>query len=273
MYQAKIIADSVAKHTKDRITTLEITYPRIIHAEMCRHRNQGRNSASSRAIPVSHMIDRALNDTFLPTVIGKNQAGMSASEFLEGEDYDEVIDMIQEAAEWNADFVRRLSEKGVHKQTANRYIEAFQWHTEILTATTWSNFFALRISPFAQPEINQIATLMKNAIDDSIPKAIEWGDWHLPLVTDTEREEFGLVNAKKVSLARCSRVSYNRHNTIKDLEEDIAQYDRLVSNGHWSCAEHPATPANGQHAQYYGWKPLRKFFPNENDYSKVGSSD
>jgi cysteinyl-tRNA synthetase len=47
----------------------------------------------------------------------------------------------------------RLLELKIHKQLANRLLEPFLWHTVIVTATDWSNFFALRANPEAQPEI------------------------------------------------------------------------------------------------------------------------
>ena len=38
MISAKIIADSVSRHTDQRITTFELDYNRYIHAELMTHR-------------------------------------------------------------------------------------------------------------------------------------------------------------------------------------------------------------------------------------------
>jgi hypothetical protein len=55
----KILADSVAWHGGERLTTFEVTFPRIVLAEFNTHRMLSRNSASSRAIPVEKMLTRS----------------------------------------------------------------------------------------------------------------------------------------------------------------------------------------------------------------------
>ena len=50
---ATVIADTMAERTGGRIMTLELVYPRIIHAEFLTHRVFSRNAASSRATPVA----------------------------------------------------------------------------------------------------------------------------------------------------------------------------------------------------------------------------
>lgn len=270
MYQARVIADSKSSITGDRLTTIEVTYPRYIHAEMCRHRNQARNSASSRAIPTKTILANTLADPVLPLTYGQNRAGMSAGEELSSDKIAYIQERLLYLADVTAEVVQDIANVGLHKQNANRYMESFVWHTEIISATTWSNFFALRISEYAQPEIHYIAKLMKEALDKSVPKTLSWRDWHLPFVSDEELLELDLEDAKKVSLARCSRASYNRQNAVKELEEDRVQYDRLTTNGHWSCAEHIATPRPGRSGPYVGFHQLRKDFANEDDFSKMG---
>lgn len=61
-----------------RLTTMEITYPRCIHAEMLRHRVFSRNTASSRAIPVRKMIESVQTNPFIPIHWGAAQSGMQA---------------------------------------------------------------------------------------------------------------------------------------------------------------------------------------------------
>ena len=55
MIQAKIVADSISPN-KHRLTTLEVIMPRYILAEFNTHRILSKNSASSRAIPFSKMV-------------------------------------------------------------------------------------------------------------------------------------------------------------------------------------------------------------------------
>jgi len=67
MISAKIIADSVcSENTSKRITSYVLVYPRFIHAELLTHRVLSRNSASSRAIPVSKFIEDVLTEPAMP---------------------------------------------------------------------------------------------------------------------------------------------------------------------------------------------------------------
>src|SRR5687768_3636391 len=79
--QAKIITDSI-NPSGCRLTTMEWTYPRFIHSEIMTHRKLSRNAASSRAIPLTKMIERISNNPVFPLHWGKNQKGMQADEEL-----------------------------------------------------------------------------------------------------------------------------------------------------------------------------------------------
>ena len=67
-YSVEVIADSVPAgklfQSTPRLTTLAITLPRIVLAELNTHRMFSRNSASSRAIPIQRMIDKVVQDPF-----------------------------------------------------------------------------------------------------------------------------------------------------------------------------------------------------------------
>jgi hypothetical protein len=64
-HSAKILADSISPDGV-RLTSFELTYPRIIHAEMCRHRMHSRCVSSSRAIPIQRFITQVENDPYIP---------------------------------------------------------------------------------------------------------------------------------------------------------------------------------------------------------------
>ena len=64
-YASRILADSVSP-AGDRITTFEVTFPRLVLAEFNTHRVFSRNSASSRAIPVTTQLRRVLEDPYVP---------------------------------------------------------------------------------------------------------------------------------------------------------------------------------------------------------------
>ena len=77
MYEAKIIADSI--NNGNRLTTMQLTHPRIIHAEFNTHCMFARNASSSRAIPFDKMVQRVIDDPFIPEYWGVNEKGMQAS--------------------------------------------------------------------------------------------------------------------------------------------------------------------------------------------------
>lgn len=153
---AKIVADSINPQG-DRITTMMVTFPRYILAELNTHRMFSRNSASSRAIPFKKMVESVKNNPFIPIAWQKDHPGMQGTEYfidrqssmleqvwLEGRDR-----AVQSAEELYKGIY--VSEEGkdtyninVTKQFCNRLLEPFMWHTVLITATEWENFFELR---------------------------------------------------------------------------------------------------------------------------------
>lgn len=234
---AKMILDSISPDGV-RLTTMQLRYHRFIHSEFMTHRMFSRNASSSRAIPVAKMLDQVNNDPAIPIHWGKNQPGMQAREELEG-DFSFNWEFAKNAAAYNA---KELTEKGLHKQVANRLLEPFQFINVIVTATEWDNFFNLRLHPDAQPEIKELALCMKEVMNRSTPKLLNPGEWHLPYVNPFSFGG-GLDKAIKCSVARCARVSYNNHdNSEPDIEKDIELADSLLAAGHMSPMEHQATP-------------------------------
>ncbi len=277
MYSAKIIADSVSRHGQ-RLTTMEVVFPRMVLAEFNTHRVFSRNSASSRAIPVEKQLKKIKEQPFVPEYWGANQSGMQAEAELIAEAKDAALDEWLAARDSAVAHVEKLLAIGLHKQLANRILEPFMWHTVIVTATEWSNYFALRANEMAQPEIRKVSELMQAAYEASTPKQLSDDEWHLPLI---QAEEYDGVfeksdDARMISAARCARVSYLTHEGKRDLSADIVLYDRLTSGGHMSPLEHVARPltedelSEGEfRGNFRGWMQLRKLVPNEDDYAKV----
>jgi len=243
-YDAKILADSVTEYG-ERLTTFEVTFPRIVLAEVNTHRMLSRNSASSRAIPVSKKIAQVKEDPFIPAAFGKNQKGMQASESLDADADALARSYWINAAEDATEAAGYLAGIGVHKQLANRVLEPFAWHTAILTATDWSNFWHLRVNPEAQGEFSAAAAMMLALYEKHEPLRLRDGQWHLPLVSEDEivlREQESYDRLVKISVARCARVSYLTHDGVRDQQEDLALYARLLAGGHLSPLEHAARP-------------------------------
>lgn len=273
-YAAKILLDSVTV-AGDRLTTMEVTFPRFVLSEFNTHRALSRNSASSRAMPARKQIERVLREPFAPTYWGAEQSGMQAEREIPEENRQEATEIWRELIEFTASKVQRLMELGVHKQHASRPLEPYMWHTVIVSATEWENFFALRANPDAQPEIRTIAHMMQMAYRQSTPTLLREGEWHTPLLQPDEHEQASQDPDTwcKISSARCARVSYLTHDGTRDLEADLRLYDRLLSGGHMSPFEHVATPNPGymlfhQPSNFCGWRQLRKLLPHEDDFSQ-----
>lgn len=251
--KATVIQDSVSAGI--RITTLELEYPRFIHAELMTHRQFSRNAASSRAIPIEKMIQHVLEHPAAPVHWGANQAGMQAKAELEGPGKFQALDTWKEAIRSATKWARELAGIGLHKQIANRVTEPFQVMKTIVTATEWDNWFWLREHPDAQPEIHELARCMREAMTQSAPLAISASEWHVPYV-DREfdadddyhihyfvgGEEVSLDEARMLSASCCAQVSYRK--TDDSLEKARMVYSRLVDSEpvHASPVEHQATP-------------------------------
>lgn len=271
MITAKVIEDSVCV-SKSRLTTMVLSYPRWIHAEFMTHRVFSRNAASSRAIPIAKMIDRATKHTAYPVHWGKNQKGMQATEELSPKDQERAKNLWLAAAETAARYAQELADIGVHKQIANRLIENFQNIEVVVTSSKWANFFALRNHPDAQPEIQELAKAMLAAYRASTPRILATGELHLPFVTEAERYSGATaLTLCKMSAARCARVSYlNHEGKTPTLEEDLALYDRLMSGTvkHASPTEHQAYPDEFAFSTHHGnlgfpWVQFRKTISGE----------
>jgi len=298
-FDAKVLADSVSP-AGHRLTTLEATFPRFVLAEFNTHRVFSRNSASSRAIPIAKQLRRVLEDPYVPIEFGANQPGMQAGPALEGEKREaaeaewlrarddavrHVLGLVTDPREVRGDLLAALERVeeatgtrerpeawlNVHKQVANRLLEPFIWHTVIVTATEWENFWNLRCHPDAQPEIRLIAERMRDAFEASRPTELTEGEWHLPLVRPEDREEgTSSEDLIKISAGRCARVSYLTHAGVRDLEADIQLHDRLLESGHMSPLEHPARPLTAAElaerewsGNFHGWFSYRKTISGE----------
>lgn len=264
---ARIVQDSVSPEY-DRITTFELEYPRFIHSELMTHRMLSRNAASSRAIPVNKMIEQVKNHPAMPIHWGANQKGMQASgecsnlvflglTYGANESY-EVEDTWKEAANRAADIAQAMSDAGYHKQIVNRLLEPFQVMKTVVTATEWNNFFHLRDHKDAQPEIAELARVMREAMEQSVPDIINNDQWHVPYINraycpvsgpiyylgDLDGSEIPLTEeqALKVSASCCAQVSYRLLD--KSLDKALGIYDSLVNSKpvHASPFEHQAKP-------------------------------
>ena len=271
--EAKVIADSISPEG-DRLTTLECTFHRFILSEFNTHRAFTRNSASSRAIPVTKTMAQVTLDPAIPVVFRREQPGMSGGEVL---DFQEELQRswaldAQRAAE-RADY---YVQKGVHKSIVNRILEPYMWHTVVVSATDYDNFFIQRMSQSSQPEMVSLAYRMSEALDASVPQRVDIGGWHLPYVLEDELFHYTLAEQQALSVARVAGVSYNRLGKTRELQKDFDLYQRLrnANPPHWSPFEHVATPVHPnmiRTANFKGWQQLRQIL--EEDYGRQKADD
>ncbi len=267
---AQVIKDSFCPVTGQRITTLQLKLHRMILSEFNTHRMFSRNASSSRAIPVEKLCEQVKTNPAMPVYWGANQAGMQAREECDNyiktnidTEYDRFEDFSREdfwkyVSSESATKALEMANAGYHKQLPNRLTEFAQWANVVVTATEWDNFFELRLHPDAQPEIHELAKVMKLAMDDSTPLHLSPGQWHLPYLKagdvqtyinrcDNEIEDSVDISWDKetiacmISAARCARVSYKNHdNSDPDVLRDMKLADTLLKSKHMSPFEHQA---------------------------------
>ena len=247
---ATIIEDSTFNGR--RIISIECVYPRIIHAEVLRHKDFSNSVSSSRATPVDRIIEDC---TYVPSHFYRNQRGMVGGDELSPEESAKArADWLcaREAAVASA---RRMADLGVHKQHVNRLLEPFSFVRHLITATRWERFFTQRLAKDADPVIQALARCVHLATAQSDPVSRHV---HLPYVTQEERLTDAWGTLQRISAARCARLSYLKHDgTQSTAEEDIALFNRLKDAGHWSPMEHVAEVKVGTFANLDGWRSLR----------------
>ena len=290
---AVVIADSISDQGI-RITTFQLRYWRAIHAELMTHRVFSRNAGSSRARPSKDIIKQVAYDPWGPIVWGLNEPGMQANNVADISVGMQSLWSWRNAATRAANSATTLMSLGLHKQIVNRVLEPFTYIDVVVTATDYANWFALRLDEDAQPEIQQLAQVMKDAMDASKPVLLNPGEWHLPYITTNDyaeaqnhvsyviskdRPETLLDLLKKISAARCARTSYKAFDgKVASIDDDLSLFDKLMSGNlkHASPTEHQATPDyinywDGEiefvspwlHGNFKGWVQYRKTIPNE----------
>lgn len=281
-----VLASRHSLDPKVRIDTLLLRYPRCIHAEFMTHRVFSRNAASSRAIPVSKLIEDVITDPFMPLFWGSNQKGMQAGEETNTQLWIRHNSLTREEAwaqlMWQAiDMADAYLVAGYHKQIVNRLLEPFAHITVVVTGTQWSNFLALRDHSDAEPHIQILAQRVREALDSAEIHTLEPGMWHLPFVSTEEWIKWFHKGEelKKLSVARCASTSFK---TVEGFDMTFEQatriYEKLLGQPmHASPFEHQAQADSQYHGHRenkwqrpklggnlgLGWIQLRKTIPGE----------
>ena len=239
---------------------MEVVMHRFVLAEFNTHRVFSRNSASSRAIPITKQIKQIRDNLAYPVEWGSNQRGMQAGPVLDEIRETSARSVWKAASEVAISAAEAFIGFEVHKQVANRLLEPFLWHTAIVSSTEWDNFFTQRCGPLAQPEIRVVAEAMQDALNASTPTTVKHNKWHTPYIQPDEQPMLSIQSRIKISAARCARVSYLTHDKRRDFDADLDLYKKLVSAQppHASPLEHIATPHEGiTVGNFEGWDQWR----------------
>lgn len=252
--QVKIIANSISKYGK-RLTTWELVYPRIIHAELMTHKMLSKNAASSRAIPVSKVIEMVRDNPAMPVRFGAKQPGMQDKGF----EHNGIVSWFgvdltgreawEEFSRIAADASEAFDKAGYAKQVCNRVTEPYQWMKTVLSGTEFTNFFWLRDHEAADPTLAELAWQMRVAYEVSEPVLLEVGEWHMPYYGDgywKPSDETSLDDAMKISMSCSAQVSYRTLDDTMEKAERVVERLNLGDDNddpkHASPSEHQGTP-------------------------------
>ena len=245
--EAKVIARSSHPGCPD-IFSVQARYPRFIHPEVMTHRDFSRSASSSRAVPIWRMILSVLRDPAMPVSWGRNKPGMQAGAELTGFRLWVVRTVWMLGCYMAVALAWVAMMAGAHKQVVNRILEPWSHISVIITATSWDNFFALRIHPTADPTMRALAEAIRDAMIQSVATPVKLAGWHSPY-NPNHRE----------SAAHCARVSYLNHDGTKASSGANKMLAKtLLDLKHMSPFEHQAVPTPGvRHANLVGWQSQR----------------
>jgi len=283
MIKAEIVAHSVSPQGEELISVLA-TFPRIILAEVNTHRMLSKNTSSSRAIPFLKMVETIENNPFIPIAWQKDHKGMQGTEYFT--DVKDVILRQSQWLNARTKAVvsaKALNESQVTKQLTNRLLEPFMWTTMLITGSKsgWDNFFRLRCPSYeysaaifksrkdltkttvhaenftnldwlkmnkgqAEIHIMDLAEKIWDARNESTPKQLKAGEWHIPFedkitrfstlplnetTSLSELETNILHNKIFISVAMGARTSYTTVGEEKEINPEtlMGLHDRLLT--------------------------------------------
>lgn len=252
--KVKLLQKSLGPYSDACMGTFELTYPRMIHAELLTHKQLSRNCASSRAIPIEAMLKEIENDIAVPVHWGKNQPGMQANDELQGNDKRLAEYYWESAAITAIKYSRELASTGVHKQVANRITEPYQHMKTVVSGTDFNNVFYLRNHKDADPTIALLFKQMQELWENTSVVALDTLEWHTPYVSSSLLENnnriytndlgqgISMSEALKVSASCSAQTSFRKSDSSTDKADMV--YDRLVNSKpvHASPFEHQAKP-------------------------------
>ena len=230
--KVEIVADSINLQG-DRLTSMVLTYPRMIHAELLTHRAFSRNASSSRAVPVKKMIESVRNNTFCPIEFQKAHKGMQGSEYFVGSDKQECVNLWLESAELALEQAEKMDKKGISKQIINRILEPYQYYQVLVTATEWSNFFELRC-----PKFDYLGQKLYKSRKDAIKEtnaSLPYDDWYSWQKMNKSQAE---IHIQALAEAMWDALNESTPNQLQAGEYHIPFGEKITDEGIWPFISH-----------------------------------
>lgn len=215
----------------------------------------GRNSASSRAMPVSKVIERIELDPYVPHWTRANK-GMQGIDDLNG---DEALERTRIwTTAMKLAFGHAIALEAIHssKQDCNALLLPFMRIPIIVTGTEWGHFFGLRTEAGTHPDFRAIALEAQSLYESSTPNRLSPGEWHIPWIKEDEWEK-SVRDRLKISTARSAWLSYAAHDQDATDFKAFTKHDELLVNKHLSCFEHQliATEESDDYSRFHSFLP------------------
>ena len=257
--------------------TFELEMPRIILAELSKHRALSITVESSRAVPFRAMAEKVRKQMFIP-VMTQSQPGMQGYCTMQ----DPMLTDDWKQAGYNAiAAAEELHKAGVHKQVYNRLVENFTYCKAVVSGTEWDNFFNLRIHHAAEPHIRNLAIKIYEAMQEADVMELGGHDWHVPYIPRSmvpgvglvyrhpeTLEQLGFSDAIKLSVSLIAQTSYR---TVDYSMEKANRIFNTCFKGdilHSVLAEHIARPSEditdvSRQGNFTMWDQYRKTLSKE----------
>lgn len=269
---ATVVADSISDHG-NRLTTMVLSLPQSLMTRLSTYRALSRTTSPAHMSDLSTIVSDVLIDAFIPSEPLSSQFRTS---WLNARDnaviavltgtigYDNLSGKVRKNIDANRktwgetalDAEVITSElKAFTSQSEQDFVnerlllEPFIWTTCLVSATDWDSLTSLRSSGSSGSDtsLGGIATIVRDALDESVPSELSGGQWHLPFLTKDELAEVNEGSAAEKdrlilsSVARCGGVSMGGAST-GDIDAESRFATNALRRGYVSAWEHAATP-------------------------------